>query len=465
MSETDLVRIVVSLSGAPTVTRPGFGTPGLLGYFDPATHWQGTHDRVRVYAASSALDSMVADGFLTTEPMYRAVAEICSQDLVPALIAILRRANAMTQVLTVTFASASAADKPYTLTLVGSDGVSHAHTMASTGVPATDCASFAALLTESAIGTVSHSGATITITQSAGLLTDLQEWTPYLMQIANTTTDPGIVADFTACKAANGDAWYGVCLDSNSKAEILALQVAVEATGVGGKVAFYDTADYANTDGASTTDLFSRLEILGYKKCFCQFNGRKILSYAGAAMAGLILADNPGAYQLSWRSLAGVPADDDVTLPETQQLVLNTASTSQPGTGAKNGNWYKRIGGINITFPGVTPTGQWLDFIIFQDWLQANLQADVFAFRAGQKKSPYTDPNLQAIGHVIKTRMVIGASEPYVGLVLDSIKVTVPAVADVSTADKNARNVSGFTGEATFTGGVNTIGALVTLSP
>jgi hypothetical protein len=459
MSVTDLVKVVVSLSAAPSVTRPGFGVPMALVYHSHFT------DRVRVYSGSAALDGMVADGFLTTEPAYRLVAAMVSQDKVPTQIAIGRRANAFTQVLQVLFASTSSNDPPYALTLVGSDGVSHTHTMASTGVPATDCAAFAALLTESNIGIVSHSSATLTITQTAGLLTDLQEWTPATMQVTNATTDPGIAADFAAVKAANGDAWYGVCLDSNSKAEILALQQVVEATGVGGKIAFYDNSDHANVDGSSTTDVFSRLEILGYKKCYCQHNGRKLLSYAGAAMAGLILADNPGAYQLSWRSLAGVPADDDVTLPETQQLILNTASTATPGTGGKNANWYKRVGGTNLTMPGVTPTGQWFDFIIFQDWLQANLQIDIFAWRAGLKKAPYTTPSLEAVGHLVKVRMVIGASAPYEGIVLDSIVVNVPKIEDVSQTDKNARNLSGFSASGTLTGGINTVSDVeVTLS-
>jgi len=443
------VDISVSLSAPAPVTRQGFGTLLIATYH---TKWA---DRIRFYTAATALTTLVGEGFATSDPTYKAMAIACAAKPTPKLIAVGRRALPYTQTLTIKLTSAVSGDV-YTITIVGSDGVSHTYTLTSTGVPATDATAFAALMTATNIGTVTHASDTVTITQAAGKLTDLQEWSPGLLQVNNTTADPGIVTDLTAIKAANNISWYGVSLDSNSKAEVVAAQGFVDGTGVGGKVGFWDTADYADVDNTSTTDTFSRLQTLGYRKCYLQYCGRQILAYAGVAMGASLLADDPGSYQASYRSLAGVPADSDQTLTETQQLVLNTASTSQPGTGGKNGNWYKSVAGVNVSFPGVTPDGEWIDNIILIDWLQSNMAADIFAVRAGLKKLPYTDGGIGLVAQAIRTRLVIAASPPYQGIQLETIVVTVPKAADVSVIDKNNRDLTGISWSAEVSGGVNT---------
>jgi hypothetical protein len=542
MGASDLIAVSVSLSGSASPTRQGFGTPCFAAYFNPATHWQNTGDRIRFYPASSALVELAADGFNPVHPIYRAFEVALAQENAPLMIALARRALPFTQILKMTCTSTTAGD-PYVFSVVGSDDVATTYRFTSTGVPATDAASIAGLMTAAAptgsaaslvyaagvvtltggtgftasmvgqplditaatnpankgafviasyvsatsvtyanplgvtdagaavawyvghaVGTVTASLAVITITQVAGVLTDLQAWCPFL-QIANTTSDPGIATDLAAIQAANSIGWYGLALDSNSASEVESAAAFIEATGQGGKVAFFDSADTANVT-AVTTDLNSALQARSYVKSHVGQSNKAVLSCAGFAMASLILAMNPGSYDLSYKTLAGVVVDDDQSMPETEQLTLNTASTSQPGTGGKNGNWYKSINGLNLTFPGVTPGGRWMDTTIFIDWLQANMQADLLAYRAGLPKLPLTNMGIEGAKSVMKSRLKIGGSPPFGGLDLTQpYGVSGPTIETMSPADINNRNLAGLSAFGFLSGSINTIGVQVTVTP
>src|SRR5271166_1797952 len=218
MGIEDYVAISVFLEGAATPTVEAFGTP-LLAAVLSAAMVTANPAVFRVYNSGSALTQLVADGALTTDPIFRAFEAALAQPQVPPQIALGRRVEVYTQILTMTFSDAGTV-RPYTATFEGSDGVSHTYSLISTGVPATDAPSYAALMTAMNIGTVTVSGAVITITQTAGKLTDIQAWTNDNIAIANTTTDPGIASDLAAILATNSLSWYGVALDSNSKSEV-----------------------------------------------------------------------------------------------------------------------------------------------------------------------------------------------------------------------------------------------------
>jgi Protein of unknown function (DUF3383) len=543
MGIADIAAVSIFIAGAVSPTRQAFGTPNYCAYFDSATKWQNSGDRIRFYASSSALTTLVADGFKTTGPIYRAFQVALAQSPCPPQIALSRRALPPTQVLKMTLSDVVAGDR-YAVTAIGSDGVSVTNTLSSTGVPATDAASFAALFTAETpsgsvaslafaggvmtltggsgfsagnvgeqivisnsatpanngtfaiatyisatsvtfanpagandagatvhfavgpkIGTVTVSGAVITITQAAGTLTDLVNWTSNIA-VSNTTADPGIATDLAAITAANSIGWYGLSLDSNSAAEVAAAATFVEATGQGGKWGFFDAADTTDCSAATTTDVFSTMQALTRLKSGVVQSNRQVLSCSGFGLASLVLAMFPGSYNVSFKSIAGVLADNDQTMTETQQLVINTCSTSQPGTGGKGGNWFKTVSGVNMVFPGVTPGGRWIDQGIFADWLQNNMQADVFAVLAGLPKVPLTDIGIALVVAAIKSRLKIGASPPYGGIDgTRPIVVNAPTAASMSQSDRNNRNLSGITGSFYFSGAINTTTIQITGSP
>lgn len=324
------------------------------------------------------------------------------------------------------------------------------------------------------IGTPTVSGQVVTINRTDGRLTDIQGWLANgfgNIQLADLTADPGIATDLAAIQKANNGAWYALILDSNSKAEILAASAWAEATGVGGKVFFWNNSDYANTQVATTTDVFSQLHALSYERDFGSQNNSQLLCYAGAAAAGNALGRNPGSYTLGYKSLPGVPADSDTTLPEGQALAINTMSTSTPGPGGKYGNYYKTTAGQNWLWPGVAPGAEFFDLVIGIDWLQVNMQADVAGVLAGLPKVPYSDSGIGLVTDAIDKRLRIG-STPQFGLILPDgqdpnrpIRVTAPTAATALQTDRANRNLAGVSFSAGLAGAIQTASIQGTVVP
>lgn len=459
MADADFVQLTVSLTGAASVTRQGFGTPLVAGFHTYFT------ERVRKYAAAGALVAMAADGFQPKDPLYKAVSAIVEQEPCPALVAVGRRALPPTQVLTLACIDAAEGDT-YAITVIGADGVSHlvTYTVLAAATTATVATAIAALLTAlTNIGAVAHATNVITLTQTPGLLTDLVNWSPNFV-LADVTADPGIATDLLAIAAYDSTGWYGLALDSNSAAEVEAAAAFAEATGVGGKFFAWNNSDNADVTNA-TTDVFSVVEALSYRRDVGFYSGRQLLSYTGAAMLGLMLPFNPGFAAFAYKTVSGVLADSDASLTEDQALILNTMTAANPGPGGKKGNYYKTQANLDITWPGVTPSGEWADVVIFIDWLQVNAQADVLAFIAGKPKVPFTDFGAASIGNVIKNRLKIGASPAYGGIDgTQPIVVSVPLVSTVDATNKVARNLPNVTASATLSGAILTTGVSITLT-
>ena len=337
---------------------------------------------------------------------------------------------------------------------------------AATAIAATlkQIASYAGL-----IGAVSVAGAAITISRVDGNLTDILGWLANgftSLSLQDTTADPGIAIDLAAMQAANGGAFYGVILDSNSAAELEGAAVWAEATGVGGKILAGNNSDVGNTTVATTTDLFSVTHSLTYKRSFLQHNNQELLSYGGASILSYFLSQVPGSYNPAFKSEPGVPADSDTTLPEGLALALNTMTASAPGPGGKFGNYYKSQGGQPYLFPGCAPGGQFIDLTIGIDDLTIAMQVAVITYLAGLPKVPFDDFGLQGLATVIRGVLVSRSAKPY-GLILPDgqdplrpIQVNVPAAASYTSAQRAARIATGITWSAGLQGAVD--GAVIT---
>jgi Protein of unknown function (DUF3383) len=182
-------------------------------------------------------------------------------------------------------------------------------------------------------------------------------------------------------------------------------------------------------------------------------------------MLGLMLPFNPGIASWAFKTPVGVPGDTDLSLPENGALILNSMTAANPGPGGKKGNYFKLQGGVDVTFPGCTPGGEWADVTIFADWVQVFVQADVYALILSQPKIPYTDFGIGQIANAIRNRLKIGASPAYNGIDgTQPITVTVPKVTTIDAADKAARNLPNVTASAKLSGAILTTGIAITLT-
>jgi Protein of unknown function (DUF3383) len=435
---------------ATAPSSANFGVPAVFAYH---THFV---DLIRYYDAADGLTAMVSDGFAVTEPAYLAAAEILDQRPTVTQFAVARRALPPTQVLRLACSSTSNRDT-YAFTIVGSDGVKHAISVASTGVPATDAASIVTALGApiTNIGTpVVTGGTTVQITQAAGKLNDLQGWAGLgaagapILALSDTTADPGIATDLAAVYAVD-QGWYGFTLDSNSAAEIEAAATWAEANGAHAfSTNNSDAADLTN--GAS---VFKSLYTSGWARTLCQFNGSRLLCYAGAALLGVILPQTPGSYTAAYKTEVGVPDDPPSIL--TANAVTNLTTN--------NGNYYLRFKGVAVLISGITPSGEFLDTTIFIDWLKDALVTAIFTLLVANPKVGYDDLGVGKVVNVIKGVLKQGIQNG--GLAASPAPtVSAPLVADVDSSDVAKRNLPDVTFTATLDGaiqGLQVLGSVV----
>jgi hypothetical protein len=286
---------------------------------------------------------------------------------------------------------------------------------------ATICTALQALFVAEAIPNLTTADSVTQIdwlADNSGELFDMKTRTGGL-DIIDDTTDPGISTDLAAIEAADSD-WYGLLLDSNSKAEIAAAAVWAEA---GIKMFGSNTAD-SEVLAATAGNIMETLNAAAYARTYCIYSA-DLLSFAAAGwMAGNIW-DDPGARTWKFKTINGVTYD-------------RLSSTARANIVAVKGNWYSRIAGRNVTQEGWTVDGEFIDIQLTIDALQARIQEAVAVLLFNQPKVPYTDDGVNivvsAILGVLQAFQGTGALDP-----LTAVTVTAPKVADVDPLDRAAR--------------------------
>lgn len=432
--------VTVTIDATPkSLDRPGFGVPLIAVYH---ALWP---ERTRSY---TDLAGMITDGFTVASPAGLAASAIFSQPNKVPLIKVGRRALPPTQTITIKCLDATEG-VVYNL-LVGPKGseTAIAYTVGASATPTT-VATAIELLVE-AVTDVASSSATDTITAvvTAGTLLSFIDATPAraprVMQINDTTADPGIATDLAAIALVD-NAWYGLLLDSNSKAEIVAAAAWVEAAD---KLLGYSTAD-ANVAAGVSGNVGLTLKTSSYRKSFGLFtrNGGT-MSYGAARWMGSRFSQDPGSANWAWAQLAGLPAD-----------VLSSTETSNVSTA--NITTYENILGVPVCVGGENKggkvaSGEWIDIVWGVDWNKSNIQVSLIALFINNKKLPFTDPGIGVVQSTILGELRSGVA---VGLYTNQPKpsVNVPKAADVSATDKGNRVLKNVTFVAYLAGAINAI--------
>jgi hypothetical protein len=425
---SDVLNVSISVSGAGP-TRAGFGEPILVAYHTKYT------DRVREY---SDLTGLVADGFAVTDPVYLMASAVKSQNPAPPNFKVGRRALAYTQVTTLTCLSTSNLDT-YKFSLRTPGGTWHDFAVASTGTPATDVATINTAVTAAAIPnlTATHGSATLTLTMAVGFLLDVKPGSATLLTFADTTTDPGIATDLAAIAAAD-NAWYGILLDSQSKAEIAAAAVYTEANK---KLFVWNNSDSADMDPSSTTDIFYTEKQLAHARDAGLFAQFQLLCYSAAAWMGRLFPTDAGSENWAFKTLAGVPADN---LTDNQIHAIEN----------KNGSVYTPLFGLNLTQFGKQPGGEWIDVSRGVDALTNELQVQVLNLQANTLKIPFTDAGIDMYRSTISGVLKVFTDSGFIAAVPPPF-VSLPKAAAVDPVNKAARNLPNVSFTATLAGAIN----------
>lgn len=437
MSLDDIVQVSITAQ-TTTPSRPGFGTPLILAY-----HTRWTSDRVREY---SSLSEMTDDGFVVTDNAYLAATKVFSQNPRPRKVKVGRRTRAFTQTVDLT---------PINVTLgfvynVTIGGVTAAYTNGASETVATVCTALAAAinaLSNTALHTATATTTKVTVaTVTAGNVLDYTDMPDAAnMAFKNVTADPGVVTDLTECRSEDDD-FYGILLDSESQAEVVALAANVETLT---KLFVFNTSDTECFNNSSTTDVFAVLKAASYARTIGLFSHKQLQAYSGAAWMGNRFVAVPGSDTWAHKTLKGVTAD--VLASGRVNAIL-----------AKRASVYTTVAEVAVTQFGKSFSGEWADVTRFIDWLKSEVQIRVFARLANSEKIEYTDSGVDIIKSVI-----LGALEKGVtvkGLAAGTIGVDAPLVADVDPTTKGERILPDVTFFGTLAGAIHTIQIAGTLS-
>jgi hypothetical protein len=293
----------------------------------------------------------------------------------------------------------------------------------------------------SAVTASGASGTKVVCTSTAGLLASYSTVASTLT-LKDATTDPGIATDLAAILAADAD-WYGLLLDSQGAAEITATATWVEANK---KLFVWQSADTASLSSASTTDIFYTTKAAGFVRSAGVYYPGIGLSdgMIAAAWMGEELPKDAGASTWMWKSLASVTV---YALTETQRSALE----------AKNGNHYLALDSSNnITGPGESASGEWLDVVRDLDWLTARLRERTLGVLLANDKVPFTDAGISAVVSAVRAQLTEAVGKTV--LAADpKFTITAPKASEVSAANKRARRLPDVKWSATLAGAIHTV--------
>jgi hypothetical protein len=397
---------------------------------------------VRFYTAASEL---VTDGFATTDGTYLMVARIFAQNPKLPQVAVGRLANKPTQQFELTPVVGNSTE--YTFEANGtevtytSDGSATAAEITGGLKTAFDALSLPVTSSQQSTNTVLR-----LVANTSGDFFSVKVRDVTRMKVVQNHADPGVAADLTAI-ALEDSTWYAILNPFNSKAMATAIATWAESNT---KLFIAQTQDSDTVQLSQSTDNNTGSPTTFAESVHNSADFRTAVIYhpetsafADAAWAGACLPLDPGSETWAYKTLAGV---DAVTLTATQRT----------NALAKKANTYTTIAGLNSTEKGTVAGNEFIDVIRFRDWLQANMQADVYSVIKGAKKIPFTNAGIAAIEAAIRARLQLGIEAG--GLSSDPAPaVSVPDAADVSDADKSARTLTGVKFDATLAGAIQAV--------
>lgn len=440
MALSDIVSVTVSLS-ADKVSRPGFGVPMVLA-MDAQS---GFTEHVRYY---TDMDGVFAD-FATTTATYKMCNQVFSQSPRPPKLAVGRLEHKPTLAFDLTPIATNSTI--YKITVNGTD---YSYTSDSSATVAEITAGLVAALGSISGITIADATTKVTLVASAaGGFFHVQVADVSRITIANVTPDVSsgnLAADLAAISAEDPAGWYALLHPTPSSAVIQIVDTFTEAHS---KLFIAATQDSNVITLALGSD--ASTSVAGILKSSAALRTALIYhpdggAFADCALAGACLPLNPGSETWAFKTLTGVAA---VTLTATQRTnAVNKFVTV-----------YETIAGVNVTEVGKVSGNEYIDVIRFRDWLQVNMQDDIFAALTMNAKVAFTDGGISLIQGVIQARLQAGVDAG--GLSSSPApKVTVPLAANISGADKAARTLNGVKFDAVLAGAIQVVNITGVLS-
>lgn len=138
------------------------------------------------------------------------------------------------------------------------------------------------------------------------------------------------------------------------------------------------------SDAGDSTSIPALLKANSYARSAYVYSATAATNFTDAAWLATMLVQTPGSYTGMFRKPAGVTVD---TLTTTQSTNVRD----------KNGNTFETIASKNIIREGQVADSEYIDVIIFSDWVKARTQEAVYGLLARTLKVPYDNTGIDAI--------------------------------------------------------------------
>lgn len=261
------------------------------------------------------------------------------------------------------------------------------------------------------------------------------------------TADASWAAALTAI-AQEDNNWYGLGLTSRVSADILAVAAWAEAAG---KLFGTAVAEAGAISNSSTTDTPYLLKDGNYYRTFCFYHADAATDFPEIATMARCFAVLPGGETWANKKLAGVSSDK---LTETQFLAAK----------GKNCNTFEPFrDSVSITQTGKVAAGEWIDVIRFRDWLQEEMQVNIFNLLINRDKVSYTDEGITCIEGEITATLEQGQRRKGIAPTeydednnqIPGYVVNVPLASQISANTKASRSLKDLTFTARLAGAIH----------
>lgn len=449
----DLDRIVnISISRqTATVPRASFGIPGIIAEF-ATTKTTVAFTRAREYATLTEMDT---DGWGVSDPVYNAAQKIFSQNPTVEKVIVGRKDSGDASFAAALGAIRAENDNWYCFGYV--DGMTNTSIFAADFVTGN---SIVATINGTAVTAVPFNvdmqttmgdletqieaditGSSVTVSGSP--------FRTLTITIVNDGANERVTASYVITGGASQTTY------TSTEATLIVDQDRKDiAAWVETQKKLYawssSAADIKNS--AVSSDIASFMESQNYDRTFGMYYKDSDITFIEFGWMGETLPFDPGTQTWAYKTLAGVAS---YTLLSGEITAVHD----------KNCGTYLEVGGNDVTEEGKVASGEWIDIMRGLDWIESEMQANVFTELLNVRKIPYTDAGVLVMTGTVQSTLNNASTEDNPILVRESIVVTAPLVASVAAVDKQNRLLPDIDFTATLQGAIHktTIAGIVTV--
>jgi hypothetical protein len=171
-------------------------------------------------------------------------------------------------------------------------------------------------------------------------------------------------------------------------------------------------------------------------------------TYPAEAWVGYGATRDVGSYTWTFKNLVGI------------NPVTTYTDTDIDSIHAANGNTYVKIGGQDITSNGVTTSGEYIDVIQSQYFLQSRMTENIFGLLTSTDKVPFTTKGIALVAAEVEKTLKQAYAQGIIAEDADGkplYEVIVPSVDDISTDDKANRRLPSVSWTCTIAGAIEDV--------